>query len=34
MVKKYGEIALIVLAVLYLAPRTPMVKDLIKPPVA
>ena len=32
MVKKYAEIAVIVLAVMYLAPRTPVVKDLIKQP--
>lgn len=30
--KKYAELALVVLAVMYLAPRVPVVKDLIKAP--
>ncbi len=30
--KKYGEMALIILAVMWLAPRTPVIKDLIKQP--
>lgn len=32
--KKYGEIALVVLAVMWLAPRTPFVKDIVKAPSA
>ncbi len=32
--KRYAEIALVALAVMYLAPRLPVVKDLIKPPAA
>lgn len=28
--KKYGEMVLVILAVMWLAPRTPVVKDLIK----
>lgn len=34
MVKKYAELAMVVLVVMYLAPRTPVVKDLIKAPTA
>lgn len=28
--KKYGEMVLVILAVMWAAPRTPVIKDLIK----
>lgn len=30
--KKYAELALVVLAVMWAAPRTPVIKDLVKAP--
>jgi hypothetical protein len=30
--KKYAEIAVIALAVVYLAPRLPLIRDFVKPP--
>lgn len=32
--KRYAEIALVALAVIYLAPRVPVIRDLVKAPAA